>query len=148
MDISKELKEAIAKVREEIAEARAASSEILDNVKKGATEASVKAVDKTQKAMAKVEAALVETRAKSAKEVEELGDTIVDITTDIDAIVNITTDIEEHLEKAEQMVFNSMAELERTGYHLKDKSIEETEKAIAKVRETLKKVEELIAKIK
>lgn len=138
MDISKELKEAIAKVGEEIAEARAASSEILDNVKKGATEASVKAVDKTQKAMAKVEAALVEARAKSAKEVEELGD----------AIVDITTDIEEHLEKAEQMVLNSMAELERTGYHLKDKSIEETEKAIAKVRETLIKVEELIAKIK
>ena len=138
MDTSKELKEAIAKVRKEIAEARAASSEILDNVKKGATEASVKAVDKTQKAMAKVEAALVEARAKSAKEVEELGD----------AIVDITTDIEGHLEEAEQMVFNSMAELERTGYHLKDKSIEETEKAITKVRETLKKVEELIAKIK
>ena len=138
MDISKELKEAIAKVKEEIAEARAASSEILDNVKKGATEASVKAVDKTQKAMAKVEAALVEARAKSAKEVEELGD----------AIVDVTTDIEEHLEKAEQMVLNSVAELERTGYHLKDKSIEETEKAIAKVRETLIKVEEILAKIK
>ena len=138
MDISKELNEAIAKVRDEIAEARAVSSEILDHVKKGATEASVKAVDKTQKAMDKVEAALAEARAKSAKEVEEVGD----------AIVIITTDIEGHLEKAEQMVSNSMAELERTGHHLKDKSIEETEKAIAKIRETLVKVEELIAKIK
>ncbi len=138
MDTSKELKEAIAKVREEIAEARAVSSEILDYVKKGATEASVKAVDKTQKAMNKVEAALAEARAKSAKEVEEVGD----------AIAIITTDIEGHLEKAEQMVSNSMAELEKAGHHLKDKSLEETEKAIVKVRETLIKIEEQIAKIK
>jgi methyl-accepting chemotaxis protein len=99
-----------------------------------------------KEAIDKVEAALAEARAKSAKElkgaiatgVEEAGD----------AIVDITEDIEEFLEKADKMVSDSRAELERARHHLKDKSIEETEKAIEKVREALEKVEELIDKIK
>ena len=131
MDISGELKEAIAKVRGGIAETMAGSSEITDSVKKGATEASNRALNNTQKAMAKVKEALVEAEATSVKEAEATKVTV-----------------EEHLHKAGVAITDAGEELAIVGAQVKAKSIGGTEKAVTEVQKALHKVEELIAKIK
>ena len=131
MEIGKELGEALVKIRKGLVETRAGTSEIADLVKKGAVEASDKALDETKKSAARVKEALGEAEIRAEKETAE---------TKVLA--------KEYLDKAGKAVASAEKELSGAAAKIKAKSAEGTEEAIAKAKKILDEAEDLIAKIK
>ena len=107
MEISKELEEALARIRKGLAETKTEVGEIVDLVKKGAIESSDKALDKTKKSVTRVKEAIAETETKAEKETEE---------TKVFA--------KEYLDKAKKAVTSLEKELTMAASKIKAKSVE------------------------
>ena len=131
MEIGKELGEALVKIRKGLVETRAGASEIADLVKKGAVEASDKALDETKKSAASVKEVLAEAETKAEKETAETR-----------ALAK------EYLDKAGKAVDSVEQELTGAAAKIKAKSVEGIEEAIDKAKTVLDEAEELISKIK
>ena len=131
MKIGKELMEGLARIRKGLAETRAGAGGTADLVKKGAIEASDKALDETKESAARVKEALAEAGTRAEK---ETGETRVLA--------------KEYLDKAGKAIVSAEKELSGAAVKIKAKSIEGTEEAIAKAKKVLDEAEELIAKIK